>query len=426
MRNLATNNSLELKKHVNAIHCTNNLSLVQRKLFNALLFNAYSELPHKQQFEIKGKDLYKLIGYNSKDTAKLKEALFGLITIAIEWNVIDCSTGQEKKWKASSILASAELSNGICTYEYSQVMRDLLYQPEIYGQINIALVSKFKSGYGLALYENCIRYKGLTQTPWFPLEAFRKLMGVFDGKYLAFKDFKKRVLDIGIEEVNKISTIKISPEIERVNQKVIRIRFKLEKNSKEPPIKLNELTVSEELKKILLDTFELSQSMLDDIYLKYDPEYIREKVEIITQSESFITGKIRGLAGYLNEALKKDYKLSKSSKAVIKQRQQQIEFEEKEKKEKDKNRNDRYKIYVNKKITGYLSNLNQETNDKLIIEFEDFMKSQSGILKKWYKRDALEHPATKASFYDFIKNTKDKEIGRIVSLEEYLELIDEN
>lgn len=101
MGSLALNNnkSLELKKHVNAIHCTNNLTLVQRKLFNALLFNAYPELPYKQQFKIKGKDLYKLIGYNSKDTAKLKEALFGLISIAIEWNVIDCSTGKEKNGK---------------------------------------------------------------------------------------------------------------------------------------------------------------------------------------------------------------------------------------------------------------------------------------------------------------------------------------
>lgn len=108
-------------------------------------------------------------------------------------------------------------------------MKDLMYQPEIYGQINIDLVSKFKSGYGLALYENCIRYKGLMQTPWFPIEIFRKLMGVFDGKYQVFKDFKKRVLDVGVNEVNTVSPIRIVPELERVNQKVTKIRFKLEK-----------------------------------------------------------------------------------------------------------------------------------------------------------------------------------------------------
>ena len=185
--------NLELKKHINTIHCSNNLSLVQRKLFNALLFNAYPDLPHKQRFEISSRKLCELIGYKSKDTGKLKSALLGLITTAIEWGVIECATAQQTKWKASAILTSAEFSGGLCSYEYSQLMKDFLYQPEIYGRISVLLLSKFKSSYGLALYENCVRYQGLPQTPWFTLESFRKLMGVSDEKYLVFKDFKKRV-----------------------------------------------------------------------------------------------------------------------------------------------------------------------------------------------------------------------------------------
>ena len=62
----------ELKKHVNAIHCSNNLSLMQRKLFNALLFNAYPELPHRSQFQITSKELCRLIGFNSNDYADSK------------------------------------------------------------------------------------------------------------------------------------------------------------------------------------------------------------------------------------------------------------------------------------------------------------------------------------------------------------------
>ena len=424
MGSVAINNkSLKLKKHVNAIHCSNNLSLVQRKLFNALLFNAYPDLPYKQKFEIRGKDLYQLIGYNSKDTAKLKEALIGLITIAIEWNVIDCSTGQEKKWKASSILASAELSNGVCIYEYSQVMKDLMYQPEIYGQINIDLISKFKSGYGLALYENCIRYKGLAQTPWFPIEIFRKLMGVFDGKYQVFKDFKKRVLDVGVNEVNTVSPIRIAPEIERVNQKVTRVRFKLEKQVDESPIKINDLSVEAELKQILINTFGFSTQMIDETYAKYDSEYIREKVEIITQSENFVAGKIRGLAGYLIEALKKDYKLSRSSKAVINERRKILEAKEKENKEKLEEQSERYKQYVNKKINTYLDKLTEHQKSDLNNDFERFIKEQSSILKNWYKKHGLDHPATKASFHGFIKENKHNEIGTIISMEDYMELV---
>lgn len=426
MRSVITNNkSLELKKHINAIHCSNNLSLVQRKLFNALLYNAYPDLPYKQQFEIRGKDLYQLIGYNSNDTAKLKEALIGLITIAIEWNVIDCSTGQEKKWKASSILASAELSNGVCIYEYSQVMKDLMYQPEIYGQINVELMSKFKSGYGLALYENCIRYKGLKQTPWFPIDIFRKLMGVFDGKYLVFKDFKKRVLDVGVNEVNSVSPIRIYPDIERINQRVTRIRFKLEKKITESPISLSELSVDDTLKPVLINTFGFSTQMVDETYENYDIEYIREKVELITQSESFSSGKIRGLAGYLMEALKKDYRPSKSSKVIINERRKISEAKEKEINDKLEKQEERYKQYVNKKINNYLVNLTEEQHGDLIGEFELFIKeNQNTIFKSMYKKYGLEHPATKSDFHRFIKENKQNEIGTIISMDDYIELID--
>lgn len=419
--------SLELKKHVNAIHCSNNLTLIQRKLFNALLFNAYPELPHKQKFTIKGKDLCFLIGYNSKDTQKLKAALFGLITTAIEWNVIDCETGKENKWKASSILAAAELSAGICTYEYSQLMKELLYQPDIYGKINIHLVSQFKSSYGLALYENCIRYQGLQQTPWFSLDIFRKLMGVFDNKYLTFRDFKKRVLDVAVEEVNAVSSTNVIPEVERVNQKVTRIRFKLGKQNQAKSAALPESLMDEGLFTTLTDTFGFSQPMVDEIFAKYDESYIREKVNVILQSDSFASGKIRGLAGYLLEALKKDYKLSKSSKTAMEDQRKFKEAEEKMKKEKEESRVGRYNQYVAKKLDAYLAKLSQEQYQILLNDFENHLQSQkNNILQGWYKKHGLDHPATQGGFNTFLKETRGNQLGEILSVEDFMALIDES
>lgn len=419
-----SNKNIELKKHVNAIHCSNNLTLVQRKLFNALLFNAYPNLPHKQTFEIKGKDLYKLIGYNSKDTGKLKDALLGLITIAIEWNVIDCSNGHEKKWKASSILASAELSNGICSYEYSQVMRDFLYQPEIYGKINIELVSRFKSGYGLALYENCIRYKGLTQTPWFSIDVFRKLMGVYDDKYQVFKDFKKRVLDVGVTEVNSISPIKVFPEIERVNQKVVRIRFILTKSIDHTSIIPTENIIHNELNRTLIDTFGFSEGMVNEVLSKYEQDYIREKIEVIIQSENFLGGKIRGLAGYLTDALKKDYKPSRSSKTLVDAGRKIKEQKENDKIQKEKDTSEKYKAYLTKKINGYLISLTPEQNQQLMSEFDEHMKCQNSVALNFYRKYRLEHPAVKAIFNNYIKETKKENLGSLLSMDELFELLE--
>lgn len=414
----------ELKKHVNAIHCSNNLSLVQRKLFNALLFNAYPDLPYKQQFEVRGKQLSELIGYNSKDVAKLKSALLGLITTAIEWNVIDCNTGQEKKWRASSILASAELSQGRCLYEYSQVMKELLYQPEMYGRLNIELVAKFKSSYGLALYENCIRYQGLPQTPWFSIEIFRKLMGVFDGKYAAFKDFKKRVIDIAVAEINAISPVLVTPEVERVNQKVTQIRFKLKNRVGEQAASVLSGTVNAELKDILSKTFGLSDAIIAEVISQYEEAYIREKLEVIIQSPAFLSGKIRGLAGYFINALKKDYQPSKSSKAVVDSLKKAQEVEAQEKQKKEESRAERYNKYISNRVEAYLASLDAKQHEALIDQFEIHMRDQSNVFQRWYRQSGFEHAAVKACFKQFIKDSN--KLGALVSQEEFMSLIDES
>lgn len=429
MSNLAVREGkkLELKKHINAIHCSNNLTLVQRKLFNALLFNAYHDLQQKQKFQIKGTDLCALIGYHSKDTVKLKDALFGLITIAIEWNVIDCANGKEKHWKASSILASAELAKGMCTYEYSQVMKEFFYQPEIYGRINIGLISKFKSSYGLALYENCIRYQGLSQTPWFPVEVFRKLMGVFDEKYITFRDFKKRVLDIAVKEVNYISPLQVTPEVERINQKVTKIRFKLTnaKSSEkiEPPISIED---DDTLTTLLVKTFGLAPKAVAEIIATHDESYIQEKVDIITQAESFKSGKINGLAGYLIEALKKDYKPNKSSKVLIEEKRKTNEIKSKEKEKKDESRADRYRLYLTKKIDAYLLKLTEAQHEVLMAEFEKHMQGQSDIFYGLYKKKGLEHQGINGCFKGFIKESKREQLGELLSMDDFIALIDES
>ncbi len=411
----------ELKKHVNAIHCTNNLTLVQRKLFNALLFNAYSGLQHKSTFQIQARKLCTLIGYNSNDYGKLKKALLGLITIAIEWNVIDSASGKEGQWKASSILSAAELANGLCRYEYSQIMKELLFRPDIYGRIDISVMSKFKSNYGLALYENCVRYQGLPQTPWFPLDVFRRLMGVLGDKYSVFKDFKKRVLNIAVEEVNKLSQISITPEVERQNQKVVKIRFQLSKH------KINTEKLGEQLDNqtpsILEKIFGLSESLIKELYAKYEADYIRDKVAIIMGSDSFVSGKIRALPGYLIDSLRKDYKQSKSSKAIVDEQRNKIEQEERGAREKEENLRTKYESYIHDKLANYFSSLTDSEYQCLLNDFELDLKAGSQIFRKWYRQKGLEHPGVKACFNEFVKKNKKEEIGELMTEDVFFQIL---
>src|ERR1700733_6048513 len=104
---------LFLKKHVSLIHCENKLTLMQRKICNILLFNALDKINEQDIHEISLKQLCSLVGYNSNDIKLIKKALKGLISVVMEWNLLDDNKfineanlpNESISWHASSLLA---------------------------------------------------------------------------------------------------------------------------------------------------------------------------------------------------------------------------------------------------------------------------------------------------------------------------------
>ena len=97
-----------VKKNVGAGHVAGKLSLLQRKLVNALLLNAYDTLVSQQTHRIDARVLCELTGFNSIDTETLKTALRGLAETVAEWNILDDS-GADEEWAVPSLLAYARL-----------------------------------------------------------------------------------------------------------------------------------------------------------------------------------------------------------------------------------------------------------------------------------------------------------------------------
>lgn len=303
----------ELKKHAATIHCSNTLSLLQRKISNALLYHAYHELMQKEEHEITVKQLCRLIGYNGNNHSAIKDALKELISTVIEWNLFDEVTGSEN-WSASSIIASVSLEGPLCYYAYSPRMKQLLHSPSMFGKIDLVIQSRFRSSYGLALYENCIRYRGLPQTKWLDMDLFKKLMGVPAGKYGVFRDFKRRVLDKAIAEVNTYSDLVIASEFYREGRKVTKIRFKLKERAKRTrlgnylPLKHPD---QQALQEKLSQDFGLNEEQIEQLLSEYDTAFIEEKISVIASAKAYQEGRILNLAAYLLSAIKHNYQAPK-------------------------------------------------------------------------------------------------------------------
>jgi len=423
---------LELKKHVATIHSTNKLSLLQRKISNALLFNAYDDLLESEEHQIHIGELCRIIGYNSHDHKIIKKALVELLSTVLEWNLVDgerVNSDETGVWNASAIIADASIDGAICTYSYSNKMKKLLYHPELYGRLNMAVQAKFQSSYGLALYENCVRYQDIGQTPWFDLLKFRKLMGIEEGKYKIFRDFKTRVLDKAVEEVNKYSPIMIDPQLRKQSRKVIAIQFLIKKSKKLSLVEsFSTHTDQIKLSEILKERFGLSKKQIAEALVAYEEGYIREKMALIEESPSFQTGKIKNLARFMLCALKDDYQATKPSvdrvgRAATKKRQ--LDNESKRGKQLIDEAKEAYSTYRHQIIDGVIDNFDAAEKQRFMDEFFLFAaKSINTVLKlqrrKYTKETVLQSPQIKALLRQFAIEKSPSSIVELMPFEEFI------
>ena len=86
--------------------------------------------------------------------------------------------------------------------------------------------------YSVRLYELLVQWKAAKQTPMFALEKFRDQLGVGIEEYKAMNDFKKRVLLVAIDEINKKSDIKISYEQVKKGRKIVGFTFTVHEKPK--------------------------------------------------------------------------------------------------------------------------------------------------------------------------------------------------
>ncbi|TRD15665.1 replication initiation protein [Palleronia caenipelagi] len=291
-----------VKKHVAAIHVSGRLTLLQRKLSNVLLLNAYDLLGQQQTFQIDAKTLAMMVGYNSNDTDTLKQSLRGLAETVAEWDMLDDNGRQE--WGVSALLSFATLKEGVCTYAYSPALAEKLRDPKVFALINLNIQRRFTSGHALALYENCYRFVRTGSTGWWPLDTFRRLMGVADSTYYEiYKHLNAKIIKPAVAEVNATSNIVIRAETRKRGRSVTDIRFLIEKN---PQLAILDLDDGAGLRKGPIYARLIEIGISDRLARQWLSEHGEDEVE---RKLDYVAGQggVRNAARYLAAALRDDY-----------------------------------------------------------------------------------------------------------------------
>ena len=96
-------------------------------------------------------------------------------------------------------------------------------------------VAHLTSKYATRLYELLIAWREVGKVPQLELSEFRNRLGLLDNEYTAMSDFKKRVLDPSIKQINEHTDITVTYEQHKKGRIISGFSFKF-KQKKQPQI----------------------------------------------------------------------------------------------------------------------------------------------------------------------------------------------
>jgi plasmid replication initiation protein len=306
-----------LRKHVAIIHAYSLMSALQRKIMNILLYEAVSG--NKQiksegcvaiESRISFANLAKAVNFNSNNTKYLKEAIDGLASIKIEWNLLKDKVPTEIAFLNLRVLHGAPTFYQDATFNFSfhKVMLDLVGNPPVYGSIDLEIQSQFESKYGLSLYENSTRFVNLQKNKIIQLDLFRKLLGVNEDKYTNIRELTRNVISPALEEVNDRADFEVKLDAIKMGRKITGFELSVTSKKTTASVHENSGSTKENLMSQIKQHFgNIVPHVLANILKSYSEEYIIEKMlYTVKHAKKDFTGNYP--VPYFISALKNDYK----------------------------------------------------------------------------------------------------------------------
>jgi hypothetical protein len=216
-----------------------NLSLHDRRIFNLLIENAWSEIGENKTHRIA---ISKLRGPHHKGGEMVADSIKALMTCLVEVPTTDVNG--KPAILAMQLLGPTTRTtdenspHALVEYEFHEKLRRVIKESRYWGRIKSHVMFTFTSKYALALYEAvCLRANLRVCEQDFSVDDFRVLLGVDPGRYDLFKNLKLRVLDPAVTEVNALSDFNVEVDTLRdggqARGKVTGFRLRWEKKSQE-------------------------------------------------------------------------------------------------------------------------------------------------------------------------------------------------
>ena len=223
-------NSLVVKDNV-LINASYNLELTEQRLMLLAIINAREMgqgITSDSKLEIRASDYAKHFNVSIDASYKaLKDAVNNLFNRQFSY------IAEYKRTGKTGIVRSRWVSRVFYVDELA--ILEITFAPDVvplitrleqhFTSYQLEQVTHLSSKYAIRLYELLIAWRNVGKTPQLTLAEFRAKIGVEDIEYVAMNDFKKRVLEPSIAQINQHTDITVSYEQHKAGRVITGFSF---------------------------------------------------------------------------------------------------------------------------------------------------------------------------------------------------------
>lgn len=129
----------------------------------------------------------------------------------------------------------------IFTYDVINEIAKINGKVDFFTKYLLKQTASMSSSYSVRLYELLVQWREAKKTPEFDLKQFREQLGVEPEDYKRMSDFKKRVLDVGVKEINDKSDLTVSYKQNKNGSKISGFSFTIKVKPSAKPVGLDTL-----------------------------------------------------------------------------------------------------------------------------------------------------------------------------------------
>jgi plasmid replication initiation protein len=125
-----------------------------------------------------------------------------------------------------------EENEGLITLRFGhEVVPEITRLEENFTSYELEQVAGLKSAYAVRLYELLIQWRSAGKTPIFEINQFRSQLGLGVNEYPVMGNFKARVLDAAVKQINEHTDIKVTYEQHKSGRLITGFSFKFKQKS---------------------------------------------------------------------------------------------------------------------------------------------------------------------------------------------------